>query len=136
MDQKLLIYPCRFHLILCNPHFGGNTGVAGRGRGGMGTVSVVVTSGVELVGRSAEQGAVRRHRLTRANQLVVARERNIVDVVPSVAEIATGERSRVERQSRWRCVAAVVGEARMFRPDATVPTYRSDSRFAPASRAT
>ncbi len=83
-------------------------------------MAVVVASGVELVGIGPDDGAVGVEHLAGAEQLVVARERLVVHVVGGVAEVARRSLGLVERADRRRPVAAVVGEARMFGPDAGV----------------
>ncbi len=86
----------------------------------MGAVARVVASGVELVRRGPDQGAVRREHLACAQQLVVALERRVVRVVGEVAEVARRSLALVEHVDWGRPVAPVVGETRMFGPDAGV----------------
>ncbi len=99
-----------------------DAGIAGRGRRCVRAVAVVVASRVELVGLGADHLAIRLEHLARTDQLVVAGERNVVRVVGGVAELAR------QRRSSWRRVgSAVVGEARVLRPDAGVDDADHDA---------
>ena len=96
-----------------------DVGVAGCGRGGVGAVALVVAGGVELVGIGADERRGTSVSIWRApiNLLLQVNGASLgfCGGVAEVARVADGRVERLVRRER-----AVVGEARVLRPDAGV----------------
>ncbi len=90
-------------------------------------MTIVVTGRVELIRVCADQGAVGGEHLAGAEQFVITFKRRIVRVVGGIAEIAAWVVWGVFQGNSQIGIAAVIGKARVLRPDAGVDDANNDA---------